>query len=84
MLNEPCLNYGLGLRKIRERLGITQSQLAKATETTENTIINLELSKMHPTDHFIEKIGTSFYVNPFELKKSIGCDQELETCNTTL
>ncbi|MBZ5753068.1 MULTISPECIES: multiprotein-bridging factor 1 family protein [Metabacillus] len=84
MLNEPCLGYGLKIQEMRERLGLTRSELGLLTKTDENVIIKLELSKIHPSDYFIETIATAFNVNPFELKKSIWCNQELDQCRAEL
>ncbi len=83
MINKPCSNYGTKIQTIRERLGITRSQLALMTETNETMVINLEKSIVHPTDYFIDKVAIALNLSPFELKNYIWCDQEMEECGIT-
>jgi len=83
MLNEPCSGYGIKIQELREKLGMTTSELALLLKTDEKTVERLELSKIHPTDYFIEKIATALNVNPFELKNYIWCDRDsVDECIT--
>lgn len=51
------------MRKLREQRGLSQPELAKALNTTQNQISRYETGKRYPTDHFLAKIVEFFGSN---------------------
>ena len=58
------------IKKIREKLGLSQEKLARLADVSNNTIINIEAGKQqNPTIDTIKKIAKSLNVSIEDLLK---------------
>ncbi len=67
-------NYGLAIRQARERLGLTQEQLAKMIGEKESVIRRLEGQRMAPTIELAKKLEKVLKVKLLEVPQE---DREL-------
>lgn len=58
------------VKKLREKLGLSQEKLARLADVSTNTIINIESGKQqNPTIETVKKIATALGVSIEELVK---------------
>jgi transcriptional regulator with XRE-family HTH domain len=55
------------LRRLRERAGLTQAQLAELSDTTDATISRIERGRFLPSQQLLDRLAKAIQVDPSEL-----------------
>ena len=63
-------NIGKTVKKLREKLGISQEKLARLADVSNNTVINIEAGKQdNPTIETLKKVANALQVGVDDLIK---------------
>jgi transcriptional regulator with XRE-family HTH domain len=63
-------NLGKTVKKLREKLGLSQEKLARLSDVSNNTIINIEAGKQdNPTIETLKKVASALQVGVDDLIK---------------
>jgi UDP-N-acetylglucosamine 1-carboxyvinyltransferase len=65
------MRIGQRVRELRERAGLTQTQLARAVDTSDSAISALERGKHEPKIGFLLRVGVALGVKTSELVDGI-------------
>ncbi|MCD7083662.1 helix-turn-helix domain-containing protein [Limosilactobacillus fastidiosus] len=66
------MNFGTQLRERREKLGLTQTDIANRLFVTRQTISNWEQGKIYPDFNMLVKISDEYKISVDSLLKSDG------------
>ncbi len=70
MAKSSKTNIGKTVKKLREKLGISQEKLARLADVSNNTIVNIEAGKQdNPTIETLKKIANALQVGVDDLIK---------------
>jgi len=70
MAESSKTNIGKSVKKLREKLGISQEKLARLADVSNNTIVNIEAGKQdNPTIETLKKIANALQVGVDDLIK---------------
>ena len=63
-------NIGKAVKKLREKLGLSQEKLARLADVSNNTVINIEAGKQdNPTIETLKKVANALQVGVDDLIK---------------
>ena len=63
-------NIGKTVKKLREKLGISQEKLARLADVSNNTVVNIEAGKQdNPTIETLKKVASALQVGVDDLIK---------------
>ncbi len=70
MAESSKTNIGKTVKKLREKLGISQEKLARLADVSNNTIVNIEAGKQdNPTIETLKKVANALQVGVDDLLK---------------
>lgn len=70
MAESSKINIGKTVKKLREKLGISQEKLARLADVSNNTVINIEAGKQdNPTIETLKKVANALQVGVDDLIK---------------
>ncbi|OHB22861.1 MAG: hypothetical protein A3I22_00205 [Parcubacteria group bacterium RIFCSPLOWO2_02_FULL_40_12] len=70
MAESSKTNIGKTVKKLREKLGISQEKLARLADVSNNTVVNIEAGKQdNPTIETLKKVASALQVGVDDLIK---------------
>ena len=70
MAESSKTNIGKTVKKLREKLGISQEKLARLADVSNNTVVNIEAGKQdNPTIETLKKVANALQVGGDDLIK---------------
>jgi len=70
MAESSKTNIGKTVKKLREKLGISQEKLARLADVSNNTIVNIEAGKQdNPTIETLKKVANALQVGVDDILK---------------
>ncbi|HBB65026.1 MAG TPA: hypothetical protein DCZ84_00015 [Candidatus Vogelbacteria bacterium] len=70
MAESSKTNIGKTVKKLREKLGISQEKLARLADVSNNTVVNIEAGKQdNPTIETLKKVANALQVGVDDLIK---------------
>jgi len=70
MAESSKTNIGKTVKKLREKLGISQEKLARLADVSNNTVVNIEAGKQdNPTIETLKKVANALQVGIDDLIK---------------
>ena len=70
MAESSKTNLGKSVKKLREKLGISQEKLARLADVSNNTVVNIEAGKQdNPTIETLKKVANALQVGVDDLLK---------------
>ncbi|MBI2990333.1 MAG: helix-turn-helix transcriptional regulator [Candidatus Magasanikbacteria bacterium] len=70
MAESSKTNIGKTVKKLREKLGISQEKLARLADVSNNTVVNIEAGKQdNPTIETLKKVANALQVRVDDLIK---------------